>query len=153
MSGGPRELLTFRKMAGRLGWGETRAAGRKLARAITARERELGKRIATRSEGGHRRVTESALTRWMPELKRSKVDELAANFRSYLTDIDAKIAQGAAAYIAENVDPRLDELFQRDEIIAKNLDALGRRVAQIVTKNEPRKAHNRPTMSRIARES
>lgn len=150
---GPRELLTFRKMAARLGWGESRAAARKLARAIHARERETGKQIATRTTGGHKRITESALTRWMPELRRSKVDELAANFRSYLTDIDAKIAEGAAAYIAENVDPRLDELFERDETIAKNLDALGRRVAQIVAQKQPRKAHNRPTVSPTARES
>lgn len=130
---GPRDLLTFRKMAGRLGWGPTRAAGIRLARAVRDRERELGKRIATRTAGGHQRITESALTRYMPELRRSKVDELAANFRSYLTDIDAKIAEGAAAYVAENVDPRLDELWARDETLAKNLDALGARVARIVT--------------------
>lgn len=139
---GPRELLTFRKMAGRLGWGESEAAGKRLKRAVRTRERELGKRIATRS-GAHCRISETALTRWMPELKRSKVDELAANFRSYLTDIDSKIAEGAAAYVAENVDPRLDELFQRDETIAKNLDALASRIAQIVTGKSAVNGHRR----------
>jgi len=121
-------------MAGRLGWGESRAAAVRLKRAVLTRERELGKRIATRT-GGHHRITESALTRWMPELRRSKVDELAANFRSYLTDIDARISEGAADYVAKNVDPRLDELWARDEKLAENLDQLGARVTQIVTGN------------------
>lgn len=133
MSGGsPRELLTFRKMAERLGWGNSRAAAVKLARAVRTRERETGKRIATRTGGGHQRITESALTRHMPELSRSKVDELAANFKNYLTDIDAHIARGAAAYVAENVDPRIDELWERDEQLAGNIDQLANRLAKIV---------------------
>ncbi len=143
-AGGPRELLTFRKMASRLGWGDSRAASRKLARAVRAREQETGKRIATRTGGGHQRITESALTRWMPELKRSKVDELMVNFRAYLTDIDTKIAEGAAAYVSENVDPRLDELFERDEKIAKTVDQLGARLAQLVTGKAPRNAQRSP---------
>ncbi|HTJ17808.1 MAG TPA: hypothetical protein VL494_13605 [Steroidobacteraceae bacterium] len=144
---GPRDVLTFRQMARRLGWSDTRASGRKLARLIRAREKETGRRIATTTEGGHRRITESALTRYLPELRRSKVDELMGNFRAYLSDIDDRIAEGAAAYIAENVDPQIAELRADDQKLARMLDELGRRMVLVAGGNRPRKAQIRPTLS------
>lgn len=127
------ELLSFRKAAERIGW-KGRAGEYKLLRVVFSKEKESGKQIATRFRGPKKtncRVTISALRRHCPELFKSKVDELSENMRDYLHSIDTRIAEAAAAHVARHVEPRLDELWGRDEVIADKVDELGQRVTQI----------------------
>jgi len=127
------ELLTLPQAQSRLKMKGPR--GLRLKRYLLAKEKRTGKQIMQRLGGGKRasyRVTMSLLRKHCPELFKSKVDELQSNFRRYLSHIDARIREHAAEYVAEHVDPRLQELWQRDEMLAENLDELGKRVAEIV---------------------
>jgi DNA anti-recombination protein RmuC len=113
------------------------AAGRRLRDAVIAAEAQQGKRIATRLAGRRHpktRITMGALARHMPELRRSKVDQLADNFRGYLRDIDERIAEGAAEEVQRLVEPRIRELRETDEQLQRELNALAERVALIAKK-------------------
>lgn len=79
----------------------------------------------------HLRVTMALMRRWCPEAFQSKVDSLQSDFRTYLKAIDQRIEAGAAAHVTKHVEPRLVELFKRDEKLAGNIDDLMRRVATI----------------------
>lgn len=124
-------LLSLDSAAGKLGW-EGAHRRRRLKRLLFARERQTKKPIMTRLGSAKKpayRVTMSALRKHTPELFKSKVDELADNFRVYLSTIDDRIAEVAAAHVTEHVEPRLQELWDRDEKIAQQVDALGKRFA------------------------
>jgi hypothetical protein len=130
----PRGLLTFDEAAEKIGW-TGKGRGRRLKRACFARERETKRRIITRM-GSERmpayKVTLGALRKAFPELfGRSKVDALQANFRNYLAAIDERIAEKTAAHVTEHVEPRLQELWERDEAIAERVDALAERVVAL----------------------
>ncbi len=119
-----QELLTWPEAASRLdGWlkadagdNEREAAGRRLRWAVMAREQQTGKRIATRlglqGEGlePKTRITMGALFRHLPELKRSNPDQLAANFRTYIAELDDRIGELAAEEIERTVQPQIAEL-------------------------------------------
>jgi hypothetical protein len=128
-----REPLTWDKAASHLGWtGKGRA--RRLKRLVLSREKSTGKRIATRIGTRTRpayKLSLSALRRHLPELFRSKVEDLADNLKSYLAEIDDRIAAGAAEHVAEYVEPRLDELWQRDEQIAHQVGEIATRLASM----------------------
>lgn len=112
--------MTWDRAAGNLGW-MGRGRARRLKRMVFARERETGKRIATRMGTKRKpayKVSLSALRRHLPELFKSKVDELEAVVTGYLAGIDERIAGKVADHVDEYVEPRLDELWQRDEKIA-----------------------------------
>lgn len=125
-------LLSLDQAANKLGW-EGAHRRRRLKRLLFARERQSKKSIMTRLGSAKKpayRVTMSALRKHTPELFKNKVDELADNFRVYLSTIDDRIAEVAAAHVTEHVEPRLLELWERDEKIAQQVDALGKRFAQ-----------------------
>jgi hypothetical protein len=125
-----REPLTWDRAAASVGW-EGKGRARRLKRLVFAREREKGNRIATRYGKGRKQRTKvslSALRKHCPELFRSKVEDLADNLKAYLSEIDERIAAGAAQHVAEYVEPRLDELWLRDEKIANQVEALAQRV-------------------------
>lgn len=124
-----QRLLTFREAAVKLNWvddgateAEQESAGRRLRWAVLVREKETGKRIATRL--GHRvasgepqaRVTLGAIYRHFPEFRRHKGDDLAADFRRYLGEIEETIAEQAAEEIGRLVQPQVDEVHERIDV-------------------------------------
>lgn len=122
------DLLTLGQAQKRLGMRGTR--GLRLKAHLLAREKKAGVEIIHRRHNGrrtHYRVTMSALRRHCPELFPSAVDELQRGFRTYLTEIDERIASVADERISTSVNPKLQELWDRDEKIARNLKDLGRR--------------------------
>jgi hypothetical protein len=128
-----RELLSWKRATVELQWpdGGSDAAGRRLKRLVFARERQTGKQIATRmGEGSRTRplVTMSAIMRHMPELRRSRVDRLAEAIKEYTDDTDRRVVTIFAEQMAESVEPRLDELYDRDEKLAIAHEALARQV-------------------------
>lgn len=134
----PGELLTLPDAQQRLGMAGGR--GRRLRRLLLAREAETGKRIMIRLPGGRRqnkRVTWSLLRKHCPELFESKVQQLERDMRGYLDAIDAKIIESVSAHVTDHVEPRLDELWQRDEVIAESVRKLAQRVATIAGPPKP----------------
>lgn len=128
-------LLSLDQAAGKLGW-EGAHRRRRLKRLLFARERQTKKPIMTRLGSAKKpayRVTMSALRKHTPELFKSKVDDLAENFRNYLSTIDDRIAEVVTGHVTEHVEPRLQELWERDEKIAEQVNQLGRRVAALAT--------------------
>ncbi len=126
-----QELLTWREATARLGWidGGSEAAGRRLKDKILAREVASGKQIATRDKGQRPMwVTMSAVIRHMPELRRSRVDSLSKALAAYNAETDRRIEEAIEAKLAESIDPRLEELWQRDEKLALEIEAQGRRI-------------------------
>jgi hypothetical protein len=122
--------------------------GLRLRRLLLTRETETGKRIMIRLPGRRRqnkRVTWSLLRKHCPELFESKVQQLERDMRGYLDAIDAKISESVAAHVTDHVEPRLDELWQRDEVIAKSVRELAQRVRAIACTPKhaeaPRKAN------------
>lgn len=126
-----QELLTWREATSALGWidGGTRAASRRLRDKVLAREAQTGKQIATRDKGQRPMwVTLSAIMRHMPELRRSRVDSLSKALAEYNVEADKRIASAIESKLAESVEPRLEELWQRDEKLAEEVEAIGKRV-------------------------
>lgn len=119
-----RELLTWREATSKLGWpdGGTDAAGRRLKRVVLAREVQSGRQIATRTGSGpapQLRVTVGAVLRHLPELRRTRFDRFQANMTKLDTGITGRVSGIVADQLAELVDPRLDELWERDEVLAQ----------------------------------
>ena len=126
-------LLTFEQAASKLGW-TGRGRSRRLKRACFSRERRSGSAIVTRlgtEKKPDYRVTLGALRHAFPELFPSKVDSMQSSVRHYLSTIDSHIREKTAAYVTEHVEPRLEELWERDEVIAAQVEALGQRVASM----------------------
>lgn len=142
------KLMSLADAQRALGW--EGPGGRRLRRYLVKREKKIGRRIMLRvgTPGKHRhgggayRVTMSALRRWCPELFDAEVS--MATFREYVKGIDSRISLIVAEHVAEHVEPRLDELWQRDETIQNNLNELAVRVntlAGLMTKtnqNQPK---------------
>jgi hypothetical protein len=109
--------------------------GRTLLELLAGKERKLGREIMIRKGRGqrnrHLRVTMSMVRQHCPELFPSAVDDLQRSFSRYMHDIDERISDGVAEHVAAHVDPKLDELWERDEKIARNVKALGQRVEQL----------------------
>lgn len=127
------QLLTLDQAAAKLGW-EGKWRRLRLKRMLFARERQTKRQVLTRLGSLKKpayRVTWSALRKYTPELFKSKVQELEDNFRGYLSNIDDRIAEKTAEHVALHVEPRLQELWDRDEKIATQLDELGRRVTRL----------------------
>lgn len=133
---GARELLTLPAMQRLLGM--KGADGRKLKRLLFAAERRRRCQIMARLGGARRtdyRVSLAAIRRHLPEIlparERSKVDDLARNFRDYLRGIDVRIDERVSEQIAEQVTPRLEELWARDETVAGSVKDLAKRVDRL----------------------
>lgn len=124
MKGG---LLTF--AAAQREIGIAGPGGRRLKRYVLRREKQIGKQIAIRT--GTRRVTYkvsiAALRKHCPALFTDS-NALEREFKKHLKAIDDKIQERVIDHISEHVDPKIDELWQRDEIIANNVNQLARRI-------------------------
>lgn len=110
-----------------LGWGGTR--GEKLRRYVVAKERVLGKPgailvVVGTGKKRRERLTLHALRRHCPELWPSKADDLAKNLREYLRSIDERVAEAFAEQVSELVEPRLKELFERQNELSEQVRAL-----------------------------
>jgi hypothetical protein len=154
MSEGRHPLLTLREAAAWLGWGNNRFAARRLERRLVAKEKAIGRSLMVRTQGAERetrRVTVSMLRAYLPEARPSKVDELKRDMVKRLEGLDERIREGAAGYVAEHVEPRLDELWERDEQIAETLNQLGARVAVLLSPSKPAQAHSVALESRGSR--
>ena len=131
------KLLTWREAAQELGWGDSRAAGLRLQHAVLTQERLKRIRIATRVQPRgtgckpHCRITLSALRRHLPELKASAVDELSRNLRKHLTELDRRIAARCTEHINAKLEPRLKELWDRDEQLAQAITELSKRLRRL----------------------
>lgn len=128
-------LLTPAEVERAIGFGDGR--GRKLVRLIRKREQKLGVQILHVRSGPQRRryrVAMAALRSHLPELFRergSQVDGLDAAMREFLDDIDDRIANGIVKHHEAHVEPRLTELWERDEKIARNVIELTKRVRDL----------------------
>lgn len=112
-----------------LGW-PAQGRGLKLRRYVLAREKQLGKIGAILVAIGvgrkrRERLTLQSLRRYCPELWPSKADDLAKNLRDYLRSIDDRVSESFADQVAEHLEPRLAELFDRQAKLDKRLRALG----------------------------
>lgn len=114
---------------------ELDSRGQMLGRLIAAAEKRAGVTIGVfieRKARRRRKVTLGQLRRHLPELfPPSSVSAVERTLRTYLAGIDQRIAEKCAEQIARDVDPRLDELWGRDEKLAQGLLDLTRRVAQL----------------------
>lgn len=124
------EPLTFVEAAKAIHWeadrnGSHKPAARRLLRLALRREREMGRRFIVRDSAGRPfRVTLGALTRYMPELRPSRVDTLAATIRPLLVEIEARAQEIVTATLDERVEPELQRLHDRDENLAEELAQL-----------------------------
>ncbi len=128
-----KQLLTLAEAQREIGWNGPR--GRRLKRYLDKREKKLGKRIMLRmgpksGTGCRYGVTMSALRRWCPELFAEELG--ASTFREYIKGIDERIGSIVARQVADHVEPRLEELWRRDETLANNINELAQRVQTIV---------------------
>lgn len=133
-----KPLLTFSQAQQALGM--KGPGGRRLKRMVLARERSSGKRIAIRcgTKKPTYKVTMSALRKHLPHLfERSKVQTLGRDMQEYLDAIDDVIADRVWVHITDQVEPRLEELWERDETIALNVTNLAARVEQLAKANRP----------------
>jgi hypothetical protein len=124
------EPLTFPRAAREIGWepnekGSYEAVGRRLLRLALRREREVGRPFIIRDSGGRAsRITLGALTRFLPELRPSKVDSLAASIRPVLVELERRARAIVSEAIVSEVDPELQRLHDRDEQIAGDVEVL-----------------------------
>lgn len=139
---------SFRVVAGRLGWGATRAAGARLERLVLDFERASGKLICIRKRGRRRtrrKITVEILERELG-LKKSATKQLAAEheaaaseFRTYIAAIDENIRirarEESEAAIAEIVQPQLTEIRAETLGVRRDLNALAQRVQTSTAKH------------------
>lgn len=144
MSEPTHPLLTLRQAAAWLGWGNNRHAARRLERRLVAKEKATGRTLMVRTQGAERetrRVTVSMLRAYLPEARPSKVDEMRRDMTRVFSTLDERIRSSAAGYVAEQVEPRLDELWERDEQIAESVNKLGEKMALLLGPQKPAQAH------------
>ena len=134
---------SFRVVAGRLGWGATNAAGKRLERMVLEREQETGRLLCLRKRGRRRtkrRITAAiVITEFGPGVKSSRAklteqhNSAAQEFREFITEIDENIRNRAReeseAAIAEIVQPQLTEIRAETLGVRQDLNELARRVS------------------------
>lgn len=140
------EPLTFPAAAKEIGWkpdekGDYRAAGRRLLRRCRARELELRQQFITRDSAGRPvKVTLGALGRFLPECLPSRVDLLAATLRPLFEEVERRAQEIVDERIQTRVEPELQRLFNRDEELAKQLEATMETVANLSAAASKRRA-------------
>ena len=111
--------------------------GRKLGRAIEAAEKRTGHTIGVVYRGPtyrRRKVTLSECRRYLPQLfpdSGPNLDAIERAIRTYMGDLDDRISERCAEQIARDVEPRISELWERDERIARSVLDLAKRVATL----------------------
>jgi hypothetical protein len=132
------EPLTFPVAAREIEWradrgGGHKAAGRRLLRLVLKREQEIGRVFALRDRAGRPyKVTLGALTRYLPELRPSRVDTLAASVRPLVLEMDRRAHQIFDERFGDDVEPELQTLHNRDEEIASEVARLANAVARAI---------------------
>lgn len=125
-------LMTLPKAQKELGIKGPRGA--KLKRLIEAKEQKLRREIMTRIPGRRRtthRVSLTMLKRHMPELFPSEFDAMERQVRTLTRSLDSRMREIATEEIHEQVDPRLRELWKRDETLAKNVKDVAKSVERL----------------------
>lgn len=126
-------LLTLREAEQEVGLPSAR--GQRLRRYVEARERKLGRNIMERAGGQGRGarylVTLAALRRHCPELFGKPFDEMERNMRGYLAEIDDRMTTRALDVVGQHVEPKLDELYGRTEVLSEAVQDLGARLARV----------------------
>jgi len=124
------EPLTFPRAAKEIGW-TGRWCGERLRRLVRRREREIGKRFAVRDDGGRlSKVTVGALTRYLPELRPSRVDALAATLRPYVQAVDQRTAEAIDQRVGRQVIPRIEKIEGRVTKLEKWRELIDRFVVE-----------------------
>lgn len=122
------EPLTLRKASIELGWGDTRAAKRRLLRHLRQREAEIGTGRLLLGKG-RLKVSLPTLYRLCPELRPSPVRDMEAHLRDYLREVEGRTrllaADEARAVISEEVDPALENIRRDVDRVARTTDRLG----------------------------
>lgn len=126
-------LLTLPQAQKALGMKGPRGA--KLKRLIQAKERKLRREIMNRIQGRRRtthRVSLTMLRRYMPELFPSEFNAMERQVRMLTRSLDGRMREIATEEIHEQVDPRLKELWERDERLAKNVKEVAKQVERAI---------------------
>lgn len=116
--------LTFPKMAVAIGWSvpggaDPVYAGRALLRLCLRREDEIAKEFILRDRSGQpHKVTLGAVTRYLPELRPSRVDRLADSFREYAADFELQQRSVAEEEIAKALAPLTKRMAEMERQIA-----------------------------------
>jgi hypothetical protein len=120
------ELVTMREAARRLGLGDSRTAERKLRRRVKQVEAASGRAIMVPGATGRAPcVTIAAIRAACGEFRASRVEDLVRLAREQLA---AAVEREVGTQVTERVEPRLAQLWQRDEQIAETLIGALRRV-------------------------
>jgi hypothetical protein len=133
-----QEPLTFPQAARKIGWrpddlGSYDAAGRRLRRLVVKREAEMAREFALRDTSGRAvKVTLGALTRYMPELRPSRVEALAASVRPLLAAFEQRAEEIVTRRLQEEVEPELQKLHDRGEEIASQVANMADGLARLL---------------------
>jgi hypothetical protein len=110
------EPQTFPSVARAVGWTD-KWAGRRLLRLCLRREKELGKKFIVRdSRGAADKVTLGAVSKYLPELRPSRVEALSDNLRTVAEELARRQRSLASEELAKRLAPllaRLAELERR----------------------------------------
>lgn len=127
-----------------LGWVGSKRSER-LLRVIVAKERRLGREIVPRLGGSGSGVryglTEQILRRHFAELFMSTPDELMKRLGPALGRLDERIE----VIVDERLAPQIEELRCADQLIARSVECVERRVARLEsTREHPTAPHGEP---------
>lgn len=116
--------------------------GRPLYRLLIAKEKKHGQQIMIRVEargGGdreHCKITIAALRKWCPEVFRSKGEDFAKDIKAYVLAIEGRIKTSVAQQVAVATQPKIDELWARDEQLGNDIKQLKDTLSQLVKQKD-----------------
>jgi hypothetical protein len=136
--------LTLDQGAELLGWVGSKRSER-LLRVIVSKERRLGREIVPRLGGSRNGVryglTEQILRRNFAEMFMSTPDELIQRLGPALGRLDERIE----VIVDERLAPQIEELRCADQLIARSVECVERRVARLESPREsPTVPHREP---------
>jgi hypothetical protein len=125
------EPVSARRAAAECGYGNSRAAVRRFKRLVENRERHLCITLTAKRSGEHPRYNVELCREHIPELRQSRVEILARRLPDLVREIKDRVTEDAANAACERMEPRLRELWERDEQIAEFTERLDVRVQQL----------------------
>lgn len=123
------ELVTMREAARRLGLGDSRSAERRLRRRVLQVERSTGRTLII--PGAVARapcITVAAIRSACAEFKASRVEDMV---RLAKEQVEQMVEREVGSQITERIEPRLRELWIRDEKIAETMIQALRRLERV----------------------
>lgn len=127
--------LTLDQGAELLGWVGSKRSER-LLRVIVAREKRLGREIVPRNGGSRNGVryglTEQILKRHFAEMFMTTPDELVQRLGPALGRLDERIE----VIVDERIAPQVEELRCADQLLARSVERVERRVAMLENPRE-----------------